>query len=174
MKLLKSPQTVQSPSFFLTVQVTENYFKLKKFEFEDSDPNSQEKCQFLVQSCASEVLTEIFVHLGLKSLCRVSGVCKLWREIASQSRIWQNICQKYSFYFRYEDRHLLDKVPNFLVAKKLVQLENDVMLESIQDLQLESSLKNSKNFQILTKILESKLNTNHNNVYFQTWKALCN
>ncbi len=50
------------------------------------------------KSLPLELLTEIFSHLGSKSLIRVAGVCKLWRTAAQSDIVMTSLVQRYSGY----------------------------------------------------------------------------
>ncbi len=42
-----------------------------------------------------DILTEIFMHLGIQSLIKVAGVCKKWRQVAVSQKMLENVQRKY-------------------------------------------------------------------------------
>jgi hypothetical protein len=46
-----------------------------------------------------DILSEIFCHVGYKTLVRVASVCKTWRKIALSDKVWKFLTNRYSIYF---------------------------------------------------------------------------
>jgi hypothetical protein len=58
----------------------------------------------------NDVLTEIFSFLGLRSILKVSCVCKKWREIVTQKKILSKIFNKWENYINHLDEEISMKI----------------------------------------------------------------
>ncbi len=97
-----------------------------------------------------EILSEIFCHVGYKTLVIVSSVCKTWRQVALSDPVWQSITNRYSIHFpfglNFPERKLSSlKIIHdfFLELRQQSHLLGVVGLKYLDEEQLEPLLKDT-------------------------------